>query len=186
MKNLCVLGCLLTEAGKAIKTEMLSWLEQEYDVLCIDQKPPGSMFEYLAIKYAIKMTIDMNEPVLYIHTKGAAHDYIWERSKKNYQSEIRKFWAKQFIENKSAYFNADLDSVLVNTPMLSNERKTIFNAFVIYPNAAKELLKTFHKDNDRFYYESMFSKISTIKLQGIVKHLVSEHEIKEYITTGKF
>ena len=70
--------------------------------------------------------------------------------------------------------------------MLSNERKTIFNAFVIYPNAAKELLKTFHKDNDRFYYESMFSKISTIKLQGIVKHLVSENEIKEYITTGKF
>ena len=46
MKNLCVLGCLLTEAGKAIKTEMLSWLEQEYDVLCIDQNPPGSMFEY--------------------------------------------------------------------------------------------------------------------------------------------
>jgi len=186
MKNLCVLGCLLTEAGKTIKAEMLSWLEKEYDVLCIDQNPPGSMFEYPAIKCAIKMAIDMNEPVLYLHTKGAAHDYIWERGIKNYQTEIRKFWSKQFIENKSAYFSADLNSVLVNTPMLSNERKTIFNAFVIYPNAAKELLKTFHIDKDRFYYERMFSEISTINVQGIVKHLTTENEIKQYITNGKF
>lgn len=186
MKNLCVLGVLLTDRGKEIKNEMLSWLNNDYDVLCIEQNPPGEMFEYPAIKAAIKLSIEMNEPVLYIHTKGAAHDYIWERTIRNNQTEIRKFWKREFTVNKNAYFNYPIDSCLVTTPMLEDDGKTIFNAFVIYPEAAKALLPSYHLDKDRFYYEDLFSKISAINLIGVVKHRTPEIEIRKYIENGDF
>ena len=40
MKNLCVFGCLLSNNGKKIKEQMLSWLKTEYNVFCVDQNPP--------------------------------------------------------------------------------------------------------------------------------------------------
>ena len=37
---ICVFGILNTKDGKAIKKEMLEWLEPIYDVLKIEQDPP--------------------------------------------------------------------------------------------------------------------------------------------------
>jgi len=89
-KHLCVFGVLKTAEGLKIKEEMLEWLNPLYNVLCIEQDPPGTMFEYPAIKYALKLSIEMNEPVLYIHTKGAANKKTW------YQTGVRNIWKNEF------------------------------------------------------------------------------------------
>lgn len=184
MKRVCILGCLNNKAGNAIKDEMLAWLKQYYDVFVVSHD--GTKFEYPAIYYTIKASIELNQPILYLHTKGAAHDYIWIRTPRNNQTEIRKFWKREFTKNADAYFDYDNSSTLVTTPMLEDDGKTIFNAFVLYPNAAKLLQKTFHLDSNRFYYEDMFSSIPEIELKGIVKHRAPESEIRHYIETGVF
>lgn len=84
---LCILGVLKTAKGIQIKEEMLAWLNRMHDVFCVEQRTPGKMFEYPAIYYAIMLSIEMNEPVLYVHTKGAAN-YAW------YQIPVREMWKK--------------------------------------------------------------------------------------------
>ena len=66
---ICVFGVLKTKDGIKIRDEMLQWLEPLYDVLKIEQDPPGKLVEYPAIKFACQSAIEMNEPVLYLHTK---------------------------------------------------------------------------------------------------------------------
>ena len=61
---LCVLGVLKTSKGLQIKNEMLSWLNTKHNVFCVEQEPPGKLFEYPAIYYAIKLAIEMKERVL--------------------------------------------------------------------------------------------------------------------------
>lgn len=161
MKNLCVFGCLLSNNGKKIKEQMLSWLKTEYNVFCVDQNPPGNLFEYPAIKYAIKLSIDMNEPVLYLHTKGAAHDT-------DLNKKVRKIWFNEFIKNKNSYFNNDINNEII-TPFTGLTRKrTWFNGFVIYPSAALKLNKTLLQTEDRYYYERLCWYNSDIVLKGII------------------
>jgi hypothetical protein len=162
MKKLCVFGCLLTEEGKKIKTEMLSWLKEYYNVLCIDQQPPGQLFEYPAIKYTIKLALEFNVPVLYTHTKGAANP----TGQENLQSKIRKIWKHEFTKNIDSYFG---NYEGVRTPFTGSLKKTWFNSFVLYPNAAKELQKTFHLDSNRFYYEGLFNN-TNINVYGVVRN----------------
>ena len=77
-KYLCVFGCLLTQDGIAIKEEMLAWLEKYYHVFCVDQRPPGALFEYPAIFYAAQLSIDTQNPVLYIYIlKGQPIETIY-------------------------------------------------------------------------------------------------------------
>lgn len=164
MKNLCVFGCLLNDTGKQIKREMLNWLEPEYDVLCIDQEPPGKLFEYPAIKYAINLAIDTNQAVLYLHTKGAAHPFSYG------QNIIRNNWKHEFTVRKSEYFKYTGDKLPhVTTLYTGTNKETWFNAFVINPAAAKELLKTFHWDSNRFYFERMFCK-TNIPVHGLIRN----------------
>ena len=174
MKYPCVFGCYLTEEGKRIKSEMLKWLNNEYAVFCVDQDPPGKLFEYPALKYAIQMAIDISAPVLYLHTKGAGNPVRGtapcaaypvgyraidcmptNRKNEDWQQCVRNMWKHEFTVNKMAYFNA----VMTNTPMVAcpyhskNNKITWQNGFVMNPLAAKEVLKTFRLTSNRYYYE---------------------------------
>ena len=150
-KHLCVFGCLLTKNGIAIKDEMLQWLKPEYHVFCIDQQPPGKLYEYPAIKYACQLAVDMNKPVLYIHTKGAAHNAL-------VQSYVRKMWKNEFTyPNSMNYFNTvNTDNPTVACPITSSDRITWLNAWVINPSSAKLLLTQLHISDNRLYYEGLF------------------------------
>lgn len=180
---ICILGVLKTDDGLAIKDEMLTWLKDHFDVLCIEQEPPGKLFEYPAIKYAIKTAIEMNEPVLYIHTKGAgnkaAPGFIKEKMTKlcsNFPKEatgedaqqvVRNMWKHEFTENLQAYLDAvNTKEPTVACPYSGKTKTTWFNGFIMNPAAANELSKTFHQAMSRYYYETMFENTS-IKVIGI-------------------
>lgn len=67
--KLAVMGVLKTQRGLIIKERISKYLRSRFNILYVEQEPPGKLFEYPAIKYALKLAIDMNEPVLYLHTK---------------------------------------------------------------------------------------------------------------------
>lgn len=157
---LAVLGVLKTEAGIEIKKEMLSWLEKEHDVLCIEQEPPGIEFEYPAIKTAIRLSIDMNEPVLYLHTKGAAN-----KIPLNYKTAMM--------------------ASTVNFPINAKPK----DCQIIVRNMWKHefTLKTFHFSNNRWYYEQMFNNTS-INVKGVLSNdiHIGKDELKMWDIIWKF
>ena len=167
-KHLCVFGVLKTLEGIQIKNEMLKWLNDKYEVLCIEQEPPGVLFEYPGIKYAAKLSIELNEPVLYIHTKGAANP-----NKEWFQPLVRTIW-QQFY---SAYTDKIFDIAnntkepLVQTLFTGDKRRICwFNTFVMNQSASKIILEKLRISRDRYYYENMFAEMPNIK---ILAHLHS-------------
>jgi len=169
---LCILGVLKTDKGLEIKKEMLNWLNNMHNVFCVEQDPPGILFEYPAIHYAIKVSIDMNEPVLYVHTKGAAN-YAW------YQTPVRQMWKNEFGTNRiNLYLNAvDCDEPAVATPISKFNGSTVFNGFIMNTAAAKLLSNTFHKSTDRFYFENLFNPIE-YKISGILTQNATEQQLE--------
>lgn len=181
--NLCVFGCLLTDYGMQIKQEMLSWLSTEYKVFCVDQEPPGTLFEYPGIYYAAKLAIDANYPVLYVHTKGAANKIPSYHTKmmsskfnvpshakpEDCQRVIRNLWRHEFTGNRLYEY---LRAVNVNTPMVAcpytgPSKTTWWNGFIINPLAAKILLPKLQISTYRWYYERLFANFADIQVCGL-------------------
>ena len=163
MKNLCVFGILTTDEGMRIKSEMYSWLEPLYNIFPVEQEPPGSLYEYPALYFTIRLAIDSKLPVLYIHTKGAGHP------KCHFQSSVRNMWKHEYGNSSRIgdYFNGKTDAV-VTTPISGPHNITWFNSFVITPKAATILLPHFHFDSDRFYYEQQMLNIPNMRVNGIL------------------
>ena len=140
---ICVFGVLKTKDGIKIRDEMLQWLEPLYDVLKIEQDPPGKLVEYPAIKFACQSAIEMNEPVLYLHTKGAANPNTW------IQVPTRHVWKKEFGDKERAEklfeIARDCPDPMVVCPFSGTGRETWFNGFIINPKAAKILLENLKK-----------------------------------------
>ena len=144
------MGVLKTEKGMIIKDRISNYLKPRFDILYIEQDPPGKLFEYPAIKYALKTAIEMNEPVLYIHTKGAADPWhAW------YQKPVKKLWEREFGTDKvlDSYRKACCNEPIIICPIAGSAKQTWWNGMIINPAAAKLLMKTFHFDTDRYYYE---------------------------------
>lgn len=185
MKYLCVLGSLITEEGKKIKMEMLKWLEPFYDVLCIDQDPPGKLFEYPAIKCALKLAIDMNQPVLYIHTKGAGNPIPSYANNKRMmnprfnvpktakpedcQKVIRYMWKHEFTgERLKTYIEeVNVEKPTVCCPYTGPEKFTWWNAWIINPSAAKIIINKLKQTDYRWYYERIFNNENSIVVKGL-------------------
>lgn len=75
--HICVFGILETKHGLKIKQEMLQWLTGKYNVYCVSQKPPGTLFEYPALYFAQWLCKVREVPyLLYVHTKGGARNSI--------------------------------------------------------------------------------------------------------------
>ena len=181
---LAVLGVLKTAEGLRIKAEMLSWLEKEYDVFCCEQDPPGRLYEFPAISCALHLAVRMDEPVLYIHTKGAGNavplnykDYMMhptvryptEATPEDCQRVVRLMWQTEFTGSRLQKY---IDVLQTNEPRVAcpfsgKEKITWQNAWIINTSGAKELLKTFHLSSDRYYYEWLFNK-SIIKVIPLV------------------
>ena len=90
---ICVVGILVNANGLKIEKEMLNWLLPEYDVYKIYQKYPGTLYEYPALRFSQWLIDNKNISfLLYLHTKGATHKSINDRS-----MIIRKFWAKELF-----------------------------------------------------------------------------------------
>lgn len=177
-----VLGVLKTARGIVIRDEILEHLK-EHNFLKIEQDVQGNRAEYPAIKYAIKMAIDTDEPVLYLHTKGAANsvptiqpgrvsfaDFMPANATlKDWQPCVRKMWYNEFGKNIDKY----LDAVKGNTPIVACPytgpgKATWQNGFVMNPAAAHELNKIFKFTNNRYWYEVMFGECDKVEVKGLI------------------
>lgn len=189
---LAVLGVLRTTRGLQIKQELLEWLSPEYDVFCCEQDPPGELFEYPAIYYALNLAIRMCEPVLYIHTKGAGNavpknykEYMMhpsvnfpkEATPEDCQVVVRKMWKVEFTGERVTKYMDVLHTTIptVACPFTGKEKITWQNAWFINCSGATELLKTFHLSSDRYYYEWLFNKTNVV-VKGIVNDNINAYD----------
>lgn len=183
-----VLGVLKTKRGLVIRDEILENLK-EHNFLKIEQDPPGKLAEYPALKYAIKMAIDLNEPVLYLHTKGAFNEipYIPKipnrksidtfmpngATLKDWQPCVRKMWYHEFGKNIDKYLETvNLNKPIVACPYTGSGKATWQNGFIMNPLAAKELHKIFHFTANRYWYEVMFGGCKNVEVNGIISNKI--------------
>lgn len=152
-KIMCIFGCLLSERGKEIKKEMLKWLTEKYDVICVNQEYPGTLYEWPAMMFAKRYAIKNNIPVLYLHTKGAFNNKnVYE------QNKVRELWKDEFINHYSWYEKEILNnSNAVIGPFISDNPigQTWCNGFIAGSEAwSKADLE--NPKRTRYEYEYVF------------------------------
>lgn len=148
-KPYCVFGVLKTKEGLDIKAEMMQWLTKSYNVITVEQEAPGELFEHPAIATAASLSIALNQPVLYLHTKGAAN-------LSQVQQVIRKMWQNEFSNPYQYFVIATGPRPVIVAPEVSTDKCTWFNGFVLNPEAGKILEQHLHEiRSDRYFYESV-------------------------------
>jgi hypothetical protein len=126
--------------GNEIAEEMKSKFK---DFEIIEFRHDGKLFEYPGIKRTAELSLEYNEPILYLHTKGAGNNNTaqpWVRS------QWYKWWHKP-------WYNKWHDGLIAI--MTGPTGQTWFNSFIIYPNAAKIILDKMEVSENRYYYEEL-------------------------------
>lgn len=163
---MCVFGCLLSDAGKKIKDEMLRWIVNKYDCICVNQAYPGVLYEWPALAFAHDYAIKYNVPVLYVHTKGA-----FNSSNVYNQTKCRKLWEDEFINHYEWYATQVLsrkhDSIVAG-PFIAapHDGHTWLNGFIATPSAWKQVDLTTPSPN-RYIYEFLFRECEYIPISRI-------------------
>ena len=159
VKN-CVLGVFETLSGLDIAGEMSCWLKKNYYLYKVCQEPiKDNLYEFPALLFATDFSIHQNEPVLYLHTKGAANPAP-------IQDIIRQMWKKEFVSNKNWYEDHLLENEpCVVCPFTTNEDVAWYNGFIMNPLAAK-IIHDKIKSDDRYYYEKQLLQDTGIKVIG--------------------
>lgn len=145
----CVFGILKTVEGINIADEMRKWLLPMYKVIEVRQNPPGELYEYPALSLAFDLAAKCNEPVLYIHTKGAANV-------SPIQGEIRRMWKNELgsVESLEKYLRlVDIQTPRIATPIMSEKKDTWFNAFIINAAAGRILRDKVRPEEHRHVFE---------------------------------
>jgi hypothetical protein len=143
----CVLGVLLSENGKEIEAYMLSWLTEKYNVFSVRQPAPGILFEYPALRFAQLYSIQHEESVLYLHTKGAAH-------KGRFQRKTVNMWRNEFVNKKSEY-EQRIGHFELLMPYSGPQDITWLNGFIASPNAFSSIPPITELGN-RYIFEILF------------------------------
>lgn len=192
-----ILGVLKTEHGLAIKDEILLNLNM-HDFTIIEQEPPGIQYEFPALKCAIELSIKINKPILYLHTKGAFNEippipknpeiqsmatFIPPNATlKDWQPCVRKMWYHEFGKNIDKYIEAVKgDEPIVACPYTGSCKATWLNGFIMNSAAAKEIQKIFKFTTNRYWYEFMFSECKTVQIKGLIYNTNDKAEIYKSI-----
>ncbi len=157
----CVMGVLKTNKGLKIKERISNYLLPRFNIMYVEQEPPGIWYEFPAIWFALKTSIDSGVPVLYIHTKGASDPYhMW------YQTPVKKVWEHEFGTEKvvESYNRVCCSNPMVICPVAGTEKQTWWNGMIINSAAANEILPTFHFDRDRYYYEYRMCNLPNVNV----------------------
>ena len=148
---IAVLGVLQTDEGMRVREELLAWLRPLYEVIEVHQCAPGVRYEYPAIALACDMSYKLQEPVLYLHTKGAANVHP-------VQAEIRRMWKNELgnEQSRKKYLDLLTGGPKIATPIMSPVGKcTWFNAWIINKEAAEILRDHCVPSDARYDYESV-------------------------------
>lgn len=168
MKPLCVFGILDTPTGREIAREMLAWLHIYYDVRQI--RHDGTLFEFPALLAAKRLSEETNEPVLYIHTRGAVN--VWPTT-----IPTRKCWKEEFGVQWEKYFKlAKTDEPLVLCPFVDYNNETRYNGFVANAAAWKEI--DLLPSKDRMVFEKLWSNKPNVRVVGLLVNS-DKHDIKK-------
>lgn len=181
-KPFCVINSLDTLRGVDIEKELTAFFSKYYDIIVV--RHDGKQYEYPGIRYAIDLCIEKNEPVLYLHTKGAYNNrnvkspfYLCSHMKLkninpydiinlNLPRYARYLWKYEFRQVKKYMGELDANKPMVVCPYSGERKITWLNGFIMNPLAAKVLNDTFHKSNNRYYYEQMF-KDTNVCVKGL-------------------
>ena len=110
----------------------------------------GKQFELPALREAQRLAIERNEPVLYIHTRGAVN--TWRTT-----IPTRRMWREEFGRQWRKYFTlADRHEPLVVCPFVDKDKETRYNGFVANPAAWAAL--NVQPTQDRMDYERLWAK----------------------------
>ena len=174
-----VIGMLDNDMGHIILDEMRNALPYLHHAFVVDHD--GSMFEYPAIFYAIQLSMDLNRPVLYLHTKGAFNQVAPVNSttlnmytnmpkgatQMDWQRMVRKMWYYEYGKNLDTHLkNVNVNRAVVSCPYTGKCKLTWFNGFIMNSLAAKKLSETFKYTTNRFYYEQMFKRLDDVDVVG--------------------
>lgn len=145
---LAVLGVLNTQLGRQIRNEMMEWLSV-FETIEVCQQQPGRMFEFPAMLMAYELSAKLDQPVLYLHTKGAANPMPVQRS-------IRALWQKEFTTRLQRYINiVNTDKPTIATPITGGAKHTWFNAWICNAQAARIMREHINLDTNRYVYENL-------------------------------
>lgn len=173
MKRLCVLGVLRTELGIKIKEEMLDWLTPIYNVTTVEVDPPNNVeFEYPFLKKACEISIDKTEPVLYLHTKGAACD-------NQTQPLVRELWKCEFGKKCNLYFDtvSNFSEAVAMAPFTSIANSICwFNGFVMNYTAAEHINDKLIIATDRYWYEQNLLNEAGVNCIGVYSSVCNTPE----------
>lgn len=157
---ICVLGAVDTERGREIEEEMREWLVPNYHLWVV--RHDGSQFEQPALRFAQMMSIEMERPVLYLHTKGAFN-------RQDLSDEVRKMWRHEFTENKDLYFGlVNRPYAVVACPFTGDDKTTWYNGFVANHRAYNEI-PAIEPNTNRMVFERLFVK-QRLQVIGVVRN----------------
>lgn len=149
MKHKCVLGVYGSCRGLLIRDQMRTWLDKAYDVTEVQVEPPNDvLFEEPFLRKACEVALESGEPVLYLHTKGAAmYNPV--------QCRVRDFWKWTFGEDGDRYFALADKEVPTCSSWFGTEEDPCcwYNGFVMNVPAARAILNVLNPHKDRYWFE---------------------------------
>lgn len=165
---MCVFGCLMSEAGKSIKDEMLTWITNKYDCICINQEYPGRLYEWPALAFAQEYATMYNTPVLYLHTKGA-----FNSSNVYKQAKCRQLWKEEFNDHYVFYHKAICSRKnVIAGPFIADpcDGHTWLNGFIASPSVWSQVDLSYPSEN-RYVYEYLFRSKQYTPISRCIAHV---------------
>ena len=165
-----VLGVLDTPRGREIAERMQVWLQQYgYSDVHI-YRHDGSRFEYPALIYAQRYSVESGKPVLYLHTRGAVN--TWPTTE-----QTHRMWEHEFGKLAGFYatlINAQSEACVI-APFIDNNCTHRYNGFVA--NSKAWALAVIHENVERHAYEHLW-RGTGVRHIGLKVHS-NENRIKE-------
>lgn len=164
-----LLSIMDNKLGNEIAEEMKVHFPQ-FEI--IEFRHDGKLFEYPGIKKAAELSIEYNEPILYLHTKGAGNPNPAQYPvRTNWYAWWSFDWYKQW---------SDGIICIVSGP----SKETWFNSFIIYPDAANIILYKMEISKNRYYYEALPRHLN-INLHSLFPNVEPE-KLSNYFNRDKF
>lgn len=168
-KPLCVFGVVDNERGREIAKEMLQWLIPNYNLHVVLHD--GTEFEFPALHYMQSLCAQLNQPCLYIHSRGAFNK--WKTT-----VPTRKMWKHEFVDLQENYFRlVDTEEPTAACPFTGSGKHTFYNGFVVNA-AAMATIPELKPSEDRMVYECIFGG-SDVKVYGTILNNVERGNLSD-------
>ena len=171
-KPFCVFGVADNVSGLLIKQEMMPWLTEFYNV--VEVLHDGSQFELPALMEARRISLLYQQPVLYIHTRGAYN--VWRTT-----IPTRRMWKEEFGNQWKKYqLLVDDPRPTIACPFADKCGEHRYNGFIA--NAAAWAMTELQPSEDRMVYEHLWSGKDVRLIGTLIQSDVNDiRKIRDYL-----